>query len=112
MASPYLLNTARPKGDLPCRALYSAADRFVKTLHSFFDEIRASDNGVFLEDKFNGFVAAGVPLSRTVIATVAHILINNLRLSRHDSGDRLKFTEQQALNRQRRSSHRIRNLFF
>lgn len=94
-----------------CRLFYSAADRFVKALHALFNDNRAFNNSEFLENGLNGFLPAEDPLSSTLKPAVVQIFVNNMKLFGHDSSDRSKSKEQQALNWQWRSVRRIRFVF-
>lgn len=70
-----------------------------------------SNNGVFLKNGFIGFIAGKVPHSRTVKEALDQLFFKNMKLSSYGSGDRLKSTQKDGLNRQRRCIGRIRYVF-
>lgn len=92
LASAYLRNPARAKGEFLSMPFYSATDKFVKALHASFNDIQIFNKRLFLDDGLNGFLAEDVMLSRTVEESFAQIFVNNMKLFGHGSGDFLEST--------------------
>lgn len=76
--SAYPPNRARSNESFSCRPFYYKADRLVKALRACLNDIRASNNGLFEEDKFNRLLAVQVPLSPTFKPAVAQIFVENI----------------------------------
>lgn len=77
-----------------------------------FNDIQAFSNGLYLQNRLNGFLVAEVSLSSTIKPAIVQMFFKNMTPFGDDSSDRSNSEEQHALHRQRRSIGCIRNVFW
>lgn len=91
--SPYLLITAKLKGDFPCCSFCCAAYSYVQMWHASFEAIRSFSNAMFVENVFDEILGSGVPLTHTIATIVFQIFLNNMKLFLYERSDHQKLTK-------------------
>lgn len=111
-ANRYVTNPNQPRGVIPGRSLYSVAMQYVRFLHVLYSSIPEYNLYKVKSDGFGDFLTVKIPHTKIIMIDVLNNFTNAMKLFQDKVAETKRSVELKNLNRQKRVTGGIRNIFF